>query len=612
MTRNLATFTIAVSIQLCFAWGHVQQSTESDQLLNHGQYQDVEDFESFDETPRSSRVYDPEAIYFEVRNPGNVDSNILTERAQMPGLDYSIIGSLRALDHSQVRDRPGRQNSDFDWHEGDGCRSGLKISVKGHPRWIPIPFFKNRNLLGSWSSYIHLGSIAISSKVNKKVLVGAQDWNLFVTAFSAYPLFFFDDSRRSKPERFVTRMRREAVQCMKQFKRGSAFNFWPPLEKDPGRRGPVNINPRNLSVFAKLGMTRIGKFLGAKRIDPKMFEWAGRILNREENQEGAEAFFNIPNDADDTAVALALQFLHAQEYDPESTSEYYRHPGNFKLDDGAINEVLKYRDLTPERSREYDNWAGKETGSFLVWLKDASSPTFSSPITGVMPGGENLIDETVNANVLFALALLGKNNEPGYAEAQALIRQSSESGHWHKEWLFYPNIMAFPYAVSRAYRDGRARGVDLEVALGKLMIDILEMGQKLALEQPDLLGAFPGGGDSSYEMSTALALTFLLNAGNETARNVGKTTEYTNALLDGIRFLIGKSRPLIRKHEGKKQSVGLVWAEGVFFSGDPQNIAVWVAQSLTTAFALEAFTKFRLGYDLGGPTLLEGRALVLH
>lgn len=571
---------------------------------------------------------------------------VIESRLKQPGIKKCILGALTYLDDTQIRKRPGRNNSQCDLSDGSGCRSTIKVSLPGrkNPAFVPMPGLRLKNAEGEWASYIHVG------EGSKRLPAGVQDSNMFVTAFVSYPLFLVDDRDLPPGRRSVSRMRQMAMKNVNKYKRGDGYSFWRPAGGKDGEGpaiAPPNLPTSALSITDKLFQHRqLGKLLAwaSKRIDPAMIEWMHIVSDPKKNPTGKDAFFNIPNDADDTSVAVANQALHAAEYDPRSPDPYYRDPANFSVDLDALKKLERHRDIGrkksdsyhalnalkkpgrdrdggPGRSPEYkvlDDWQGDNTGAYMTWLKDDKLPIFGSPESGVIPGAVNIVDEVVNANAVFSMGVNGIKDTDGFRSACGLIAAAAETKHWQKEFVYYPQRMIFPYTASRAFRDGGADNEVMKGAMGKLLADVLADQAGFEKKNPRKKGAFPGGMDPSTDLSTALGVTFLLNVGRDLAAERGLAEQYDRALAGGIDYLVKNRSSHSAAYDdtftpdaGGKKPQGLKWKEGLFFAGDPQNMSQWVSEAYTTSMVLEAMNKYALAYDQSGRSIRDTGRLKL-
>jgi hypothetical protein len=516
-------------------------------------------------------------------------------------LGQTILGALAFLEDRQVRPRKGNLSCEYDSSdEGDGCKTLLSFN---------IPFFENiglpapksviaRNRTGEWASYIHFLPNKIGVKGRSPAAV--QDSNLFMTAFIAYPLFLFDESGLKPEQRHIEKMLHLAMKNIMSFKRDDAYNFWavlPGVRGKTPRTGPFNIlvsqlellgnaylNPKLDKVFAKLAK--------GQQTPPKF--WIASCLDTKANPTGADALFNIPNDADDTSTAVSFQHFYRSLF-----------PGSgVEVDMPALERICDFRDIDRVREDGRDSWKGKNTGAFLTWIKDEKAPVFDNPEIGIIPLAVNNVDVVVNANVLFAMALTGRKDLPGYGDCVRLIRKAAEKRAWPEAGLYYPQNMIFPYTASRAYRDGGAREPEMKQAMQFLLRDLLKQQYYWGQKNPTRKGAFPGGDDKSDHLATALAVTTLLNMGREIAVEGNLAREYDFALRSGVKYLIDQA---LWKKVKNNETIGKFktprdrcanWLSGLFFAASFWDLAHWRSQAFTTAMVLEALTKYALAYDL--------------
>lgn len=525
----------------------------------------------------------------------------IAQRLADKELGQTILGALAFLEDRQVKPRTGQLSCEYDSSdEGDGCKTLLSFNLPFRENLgIPAPGkLIARNRTGEWASYIHFLPNKIGVKGRSPAAV--QDSNLFMTAFIAYPLFLFDESSLKPEQKHVTAMLQLAMKNIMSFKRDDAYNFWavlPGVRGKTPRTGPFNIpvsqlemlgkaylNPKLEKVFAKLAK--------GQQTPPKY--WIATCLDAKANSTGADALFNIPNDADDTSTAVSFQHFYRALF-PES---------GIQTDMAALERISDFRDINREREDGRDSWKGKNTGAFLTWIKDENAPVFANPEIGIIPLGVNNVDVVVNANVLFAMALTGRKDLPGYYDCVRLIRQAAEKHSWPEAGLYYPQNMIFPYTASRAYRDGGAREPEMKQAMQYLLRDLLKAQYRWGQKNPTRKGAFPGGDDKSDHLATALAVTTLLNMGRETAVEGGLAREYDFALRSGVNYLVQQAEwKKVKNREtiGKFNTPGnrcANWLSGLFFAASFWDLAHWRSQAFTTAMVLEALTKYALAYDL--------------
>lgn len=520
-------------------------------------------------------------------------------------LESTLLGALHWLDDHQVRDRPGRGLSSRDASDvGDGCRQTARLHLPGGlSADIPTlgPSQATRNQIGGWESEIHL--FPVRFPLAGRAMVSTPDTNFFNTAFVTFPCFLFDDSALPDSDRFVSRMRRAALENLLDYRRGDAINFWcvaDGVESAAPRTGPLNVPmpllrataeahrqpnfPAYRSALGRAGVETPDLPLpplplwlvlktqaaGRDRLPPA--HWIETCLDPRQNPTGIDAFFNIPNDADDTAALAALLHLAAQ-------------PGSGQL----LETLSHYRDLDRDREDGRDAWKGKDSGAFLTWLADEKRPPFSRPEKGVIPLAVNNVDAVVNANALHAMSLNNRRDLPGYRDAMRLVARCITDRQWPDAGLYYPQMMILPYAATRAWREGPARGEPLDAAMSVLLQDLLDLQDQFARSNPFKAGAFPGGEDPTESLSTALGLSALLNLGMETAQAIDEEARYKRALDRSAAYLLRQAR----HHPGGTVS----WESGLFFSSSFKDLAHWRSEAFSTAMALEALTKYALGVE---------------
>jgi len=538
------------------------------------------------------------------------------------------MGALVYLDDTQIRVRSGKNSSMTDACANHGCRSSVYFNLPLFDQiGLPVPFPKVRNEIGEWGSYVHFMPRRVGNDEGETI-VTVQDSNVFMTAAITYPMFLFDETNLPKEKRVIEEMRRMAIGNIKRFKRGDAYNFWietPGETSFSPKVGPYNIPVAFTEQLAKSYLDprqkwfwdRVGKGL---ELPPK--DWLQACLNEKRNPYGADALFNIPNDADDSAMSVAIQRLHSYEYKPSSADPYYRDPTNFQVDVGVLDVMEKYRDHNRVKEDGRDAWKGKNSGAFLTWLKDENLDIFGTPETGVIPLEVNNVDCVVNANSLFALALNGRENTDSFGAVSNLMLEVIKKEAWVRGGLYYPQKMVFPYAVSRAFRDANIRDPRLRLAMGKLLKEIIADQRALAKRNSKLAGAFPGGFDETYDLSTALGLVTLLNVGRDVAVERGIEAQFDRAIDGAVRFLLNSRKSYRIKSEDtfnrdkRNDSIfgdnGYKWNSGLFFSASFWDLATWRSEAYTVSIVLEALTKYLMAYDLGDVNILEGRRVRVH
>jgi len=530
-------------------------------------------------------------------------------------LDDAILGAIVYLDDTQIRNRPGRQSSIIDASdEGEGCKGKIVYSTLLKGRNIEIPILlknmKIRNRSGEWTSFVN----GLPGKLLRqgKAPISIQDSSLFVPAFVSYPLFLIEDG--SKP--VVEPMIDLAMKNINCYWRGNAYNFWPllPQETCPpfSVTGPMNIPIGGTEAAGKALISPITGFLFnifGKEMVSALKPWVKRCLVEESNLTGGAAFFNVPNDADDSSVAISTRLLYNLRKGTMPPQE----------DLEVLRLFSQFRDLDRTMEDGRDSYKGKNSGAFLTWLKDENEPTFAKPNNGVIPLGVNNVDAVVNGNVLFSLALNNLTDLPGYKECTELLAKAIDLHVWPKAGLYYPQQTIFPYTVTRAYRDGGARSLVMKKAMKVLLSDLLNE-QDMTDSEHTGTGAFSGGVDKTTHLSTALGCIALMNIGEELAEEAGLLERYTKGLEAGINYLLTEKKRYSVKSPttfGRKTSVskavkGYQWDDGLFFSASFWELAQWRSKPYSIAMIMEAFIKYRLGYHKLDCTIVNSPKLSLN
>jgi hypothetical protein len=527
---------------------------------------------------------------------------IISERLGELGVKDAIFGALCFLEDNQIRARTGTLSCEYDSSsELDGCKSTLCLNLPNVEN-ITIPAFgigKVKNVSGEWASYVHF----IPNKLGFKgrSFVAVQDSNLFMTAFIGYPLFLFDEALLPQNERYVDKMLQRAIYSIMRYKKGKAYNFWLTL---PGQKSTVpRVGPMNISVnqvewltLAYLNPKKYRNFFTFLEKGQKIHtkDWTELCLDKNHNPTGADAIFNIPNDADDTSIAVSFQYLYAKKF-PKSS---------IKPDISALLQITKYRDLNRIKEDKRNSWKKRGTGAFLTWLKNENIPVFQKPEEGVIPLGVNNVDSVVNSNIIFALSIMGRKGVPGYKNSIDLVVNVVNNHLWPEAGLYYPQRMIFPYTVTRAWRDGGARGEKMHLAMKKLLRDLLIEQKEWAQKNKIRRGPFPGGEDKSDHLSTALGIISLINIGRDIASQEYLEVEYDNAIKSGISYLLKSLKwkkphnSSTMKHITPVNGKCAVWDSGLFFTSSFIDLAHWRSRAFTAAMVLEALTKYALAYDM--------------
>ena len=512
----------------------------------------------------------------------------------------TIKGALVTLINMQIQDRPGRHSPEYDsCSVGDGCFNEKGTVDQVNHIFLPSGnlFPKLQNNMGEWSSTIHFFGDKLRDK-KTRMTYAVLDSNMFVTASTLYPLAFFHYKNSSLTEQMVSK----AYETIENYRRNGVYAFWE--EKSDSTKKYRIVGPKNMIADSF-------KFLGFKFwpvLLPKLNRkkamtrenWLDYLVDKNINPIGAESGFNVAGDNDDTSLAIISKSLF-----DDSTQETEIQ----KL----VDEMSRYRDL--DRRWEYpsDVWKKKNSGAFLTWMKDENLDARASfdTKTGTIPYGVNNVDCVVNANVLFSLGLTENKSTAGYLESTEVVADAIENKSWPECGTYYPQNMMFPYAISRAYRDGNVKTERLEKMMGKLLVDIIDMQERLSKKHPHMLGAFSGGFDEYADLSTGMGLVTLLNIGEEKARSLGILERYRTAVETAVDYLL-KSRISQRPYAQAALLAArnpiqenFKWKAGTFFSASDWNLAHWRSEPYTVAIILEGFAKYQLGWQKNDKSLSE-------
>jgi hypothetical protein len=448
----------------------------------------------------------------------------------------------------------------------------------------------------------------------------APDDNLFLLLSTAYPLYLFSEKEDAKGYLFAIKSR--VQQRIMLFKRGKAYNFWPKLPGFYGhetRTGPPFIPIRMVHRLTSFCLNPLHNrfctwLTRGQDVVPKT--WF-QTIRSPQNTTAEDAFFNIPDDADDTSLAVALQQLWRNSFGSDTPV------GVDQPDTLALKYLTCFRDVDRKKEDGRDGWKGSNSGAYLTWLKSEALPLFGNPDLGVIPLEVNNVDAVINANVLFVQGLTGLHDTIGMNAAIKLLKKAVMEHAWEKTSLYYPQRMALPYAISRAYRDGGIRNPSMQVIVSKILADLLDIQDHFAQAYPRQKGAFPGGDNQTLHLSTALALCTLLNIGEKVAGSEGLLNRYQNAVKTAVHFLISQRKSIRIRHKdtfGRREGLyfgftsrrAFVWKAGLAFSSSYHDLAHWRSKAYTVAVVLEGLTKYLLEYDKHDFSLSDSpRVLIL-
>lgn len=526
-------------------------------------------------------------------------------------LDRAILGAMVYLDDTQVRDRSGRRSCRYDASdEGDGCSSDEPDISNLFPIVSPLNT-RIANQAGEWSSFIH--PLPDRFQISTLPPVRSQDSNLFVTAFVAYPLLLFESNEQNAAASPVARMLDLAIHTIRSYRRHDGYSFWPNTAPEGSGEtavvAPMNIPMATVEQFARDFLdpesSESVRNLFGETLVSGLGQWVEDVMTNQSNTQGVNAFFNIPNDADDTALALGVLKLYSLRH---NVSESLHDPSSLRVFEG-------FRDIDRVKEDGRDAYKGRASGAFLTWLRDEDEPLYLEPSKGVIPLGVNNVDAVVNANVLLALSLHEARDVSGYHESVALLDQVVRQRSWPAAALYYPQRMMFPYALTRAYRDGGADKGGLRETIKFLMNDLLQE-QFLDSNDPQLHGSFQGTTGGSRHLSTALACSALINMGDSIAAEIGKRDAYGRALDAGIAYLLrNKAVYPAQNPETFASSApapqGYHWGTDLIFSASFPQLVEWRSEAFTTAMVLEALAKYRIGYQHSDRPIAEAPAIRL-
>lgn len=497
-------------------------------------------------------------------------------------IEECILGALNFLKNKQVTKDHYKVN-----HYDFKTASNSSFNMLGVCRsFLGNYIIREKHMENTWPSFV---SFLPGKSISQfQPFYVASDYNLFTTASTAYPLFLFDDKKLPPDSQFITEMRVNAVQGIEKFKRGSSYNFWT-SKKSKGLKytysAPDNIPIWIITIRKRLNDATGLLGLGNIRESDIITNWIDTIYNRDINKSGNIAMFNIPNDSDDSSLAMLIKYLSLKnDHTISSTDDF-----------GTINSFVRFRDINRSKRDRYNLDFSQNTGAFLTWHKNDSIEDFSIPENGIIPLKVNNIDITVNSNVLHFLSIAGLTDIPGFMETSLFIATVIKEKKWHNTSLYYPEKLWFPYCLSKAIRDGGLNVPQINELLPEFVSQIIEMQQDFESKHPSLKGAFPVFDSISYNLSTALGLNTLLNLGRENAVKSGNQELFDEIIKNSLDFLLKSKKEHVaaKKYFCRKE---IFWISGPLFSSSVQDLAHWFSNSQNTALVLEAFTKYLLDY----------------
>lgn len=509
-----------------------------------------------------------------------------------------------------------------------------------------------RRILGSWDSYI------VPVAVKGSYPVRYVDSNMFVTAHTVFPLFsmqFQDEKQELKRKNAID----QAVKSINKFQRHGEFAFWPQI--GPSLAGQVNrIGPLNLSPLLLSTQLNIVKSIqSAFKINlfPEKVRWMEAHLDMENKDLGMDALFNVPNDADDTALGIATNYYKYLE-DPSSVkiqkyldmamvfSDYTdsfdsRVSRRYKTYDKKCLAIMNNQTTLSAQQNLYKNeeflkkcslddpreywrysYNQKHSNAFLTWLYKEKDDIYANPENGVALPGQNSVDCNVVANVLYTLALTGQKNQSqmrnqyenscralsniiiddsGQLRKQMSPRDIEKKivSSWRVCGLFYPAHMSFPYMLSKAVNEAGACQ-DLPLKDQKKFDLAMNVLVDDLIQEQDSSDQFKKSGqwyesiDNTRGLPTALGAVTLLNLKNKYQHRLHLSDEEIKIRTENaIQHVIALSENKTNSNYEIESSL----EEGTFFGGGTVNeIAHWRSKPFATSVSLELMIKYFLSY----------------
>lgn len=452
------------------------------------------------------------------------------------------------------------------------CDSQLKEGEYICNRDVP----GERRVNGGWDSVITPIFMKAASSVS------FLDSNMFVTAHTLYPFWFID---LDDSELFdLDKTKNLAIDSIEAHRRGNGYSFWPEIGPSLGqvnRIGPLNLSTLLLSSQISIA-DRMNMMTGISVI-PGDVKWLDQYLDRDNQEIGMDALFSVPNDNDDTSLALISNYYYNhdltlqgmdQRDELEKTISLGKNINDYvdnyqtrknrmvQTDKKYCQEALAntskeelfldiefMKKCTLDDPREFWRFDAYQdthsyTGAYMTWAYDENSNIYADPEKGVILTGQNSVDCVVVANSLYAISLSGLKNNPTYKTAyqnscnvisNIILDQNDEirmgfsgkknaaqsSPVWQHCGLFYPSHMLFPYMISRAVRDGGAcQDLPIQLEQNRFNKSMALLMKELTSEQ-DKTNQFKKAGEWYESIDNTVALPTALGAA--TLLNLGQT-----------------------------------------------------------------------------------------
>ena len=299
---------------------------------------------------------------------------------------------------------------------------------------------------GEWPSFMmNDGSATLLGQAGKR----AYDSNCFTTASIYNSLAGVFQNREKNTQ--IAEVLNAAISRVQSYAVKDRFGFWP-------------ILPRTRSLY------------------PPDFEDEIPLVRRPNNYVLDNAFVNnasnIPEDADDTAVAYLALKKHNE------LADSWEDLDQIELPNQKPGEIFsQYRDIFKQRKtiHYYNLFNGGYflTGAFMTWF---SSEKFFTPWSWLpintntldrpyIPYGANEVDCVVNSNILTTLASFNQLETKGVEKSCRFINKAIRKKQFSTCGLYYPNRFEIHYTTAKAISSGVTC---LEESRERLIEDILE------------------------------------------------------------------------------------------------------------------------------------------
>jgi hypothetical protein len=291
---------------------------------------------------------------------------------------------------------------------------------------------------------------------------------------------------------------------------------------------------------------------------------------------------NVPEDADDTALANTATYYHNRIFNDSLKALSYAGFDEY-LDKKRRNRNW-YNFMLPSprqsgayltwhhQEYEYDHWNPVTTYFSLLFIFTPFSSANPVAFEPWIPFGANDVDVVVNSNILNYLSLTKQmNKSAGKSGALKVIEHSVRKNLWSTAAVYYPNSYHMDYAIAKAYYNG--------------VEELGEAAKKIAkhlTETQQANGSFeskPWVNKKDIIQSTAYALHAMLDL---RAKGVVIPDENIRKAFD---FLLSKAQ----------RADGIChWEGGVYFSGGTllRNILIWQSDAYTTALIAKCFQRY--------------------